>query len=314
MNAKSGQDDLRIGFIGAGRVATALARGLQSAGYIVAAVSSRTRESAGELSDALGGMPAVLEGPQPVADHSTLVFITTPDDTIAEVAGAVTWRGDHRVVHCSGALPMDVLHPAVEAGGQAASFHPMQTFARPRSSATRTGRELAGITFAVEGHGDLLDDLREIARRLGGAPITVPSEKKALYHIAGVLSSNYVVTLVNQADEALRTLGIPAEDGLKGIVTLLKATVDNIEAVGPSGALTGPIARGDVGSVRRHLDVLDQERSGLAEAYRALGRLTLPLAAAKGNLDRTAEERLRDLLEQTAPAQAGARMPAMQEV
>ena len=119
----------RIGFIGSGRVAAALARGLEAHGYPVRAVHSRTRASAERLAESLSAGATVFPHAQAVADACDLLFITTPDDAIAQTAAAIHWYPRHSVVHCSGALSMEALEPVSQAGGAVGGFHPMQTFA-----------------------------------------------------------------------------------------------------------------------------------------------------------------------------------------
>lgn len=301
-----------IGFIGAGRVATALAMALVVRGYSVRAVHSRTRHSAERLAAMLAEVqpePAVVaSSAQGVANRCGLVFITTPDDAIAAVASGVRWRGGQGVVHCSGALSIDVLAPVVEAGGEAAGFHPLQTFARP-------GTSLQGVTIALEGAGPLIERLKAMAADLGGRWVLVPSDMKALYHIAGVLASNYVVALAGAATDILARLGIPEDEGRQAVVPLLAATVGNIEALGIPASLTGPIARGDLGTARRHLEALDWGAPELAEVYRALGKLAIPIARNKGTISAGTAERLRELLNHghRDPDSIGARIPEQVE-
>ena len=121
-------DDSSVGFIGAGTLATGLSLGLAARGYPVAAVSSRRRSSAETLGGRIPGCDAVAD-PQEVAYRCRLVFITTPDDVINEVASKVEWRRDQGVVHCSGAVSLGVLEPAAKRGALTGSFHPFQTLA-----------------------------------------------------------------------------------------------------------------------------------------------------------------------------------------
>lgn len=297
----------RIGFIGAGRVATVLAEALDTAGYHVSAVASRTGASAQRLGARLEGRAIVTAGPQAVADSCDLVFIATPDDVIERVAETVRWRPGQRVAHCSGALSVDVLATVTRAGGYAGGFHPLQTFA-----GGATG--LRGVTIALEGGEPPLSELKEMAEAVGGQWIAVPSEGKALYHASGVLVSNYVVTLVEQATRLLESLGVGRDQARRALLTLLEGTKGNIETLGIPASLTGPIARGDVGTVERHMVELEKGSPALAEAYRALGRLTVPIAKAKGTLTPTMAERLESLLDHDKPARRGGRVLAPQEV
>lgn len=299
--------DPRVGFIGAGRVAGVLAEALQAAGYRVAAVASRTQASARRLGERLADGVVVARSPQAVADACDLVFITTPDDAIKEVAGSVRWRAGQRVAHCSGGLSVATLAAVTDAGGHAGGFHPLQTFAGGSAG-------LAGVTIALEGEDPVLTELKAMAEAVGDRWIVVPSEGKALYHICGVLASNYVVTLFEQATRALESLGVPRGEASRALMTLLRGTVENIEALGAPAALTGPIARGDAGTIQRHMDELERAAPGLKEAYRALGLLAVPIARARGSLAVSEARRIETTLDQHTRARPGGRVLAPQEV
>ncbi|MFQ5880396.1 MAG: Rossmann-like and DUF2520 domain-containing protein, partial [Dehalococcoidia bacterium] len=239
---------LGVGFIGAGVVGTALARGLAGGGYAVVAAASRRLESARRLAAAVRGCEAYAVA-QAVADAAELVFITTGDDAIGEVAGAVRWRPGQMVVHTSGAATVAALAPAREAGAQVATFHPLQTFA----DADQAVASLPGTTFALEGEGRVVEELKRLAAALGGRWLILHSEEKALYHAAAVMVSNYAVTLMQAAAELWRAFGVQSQVAVPALVPLLRGTVGNMEAVGLPRCLTGPIARGDVATVRSHL-------------------------------------------------------------
>lgn len=280
---------LNIGIIGGGRLGTALGIALAARGYWVRAIASRTRASAEKLADRLGPGTRACPSAHEAARISDLVFITTPDDAIAGVAERVKWRADHQVVHCSGALSVDVLRPVVEKHGHVASFHPLQSFAKERAD------PFVGVTIGLGGDGVLLDTLQGIAEDLGARWIVVPSEGKAAYHASAVLISNYVVTLMKASFDLLAQLGIPEKDAQAALTGLLGGTLANLQDMSIPQALTGPIARGDTGTVRRHLDTL-AANPPVADAYRVLGRLAIPLAQAKGTLNDTAAAELSSLL------------------
>lgn len=277
-----------IGFIGAGKVGTALAEAVSRHGYRVPAVYSRSHASAAKLANATGQAPFVCDTPQIVADCSDLVFITTPDNAINEVARSIDWHSGQNVVHCSGALTITALRSAIEDGAEASSFHPMQTFA--------TTQTLNGVTIAIEGKGDLVEALTKLANDIGCRAVTVSSEEKSLYHISGVLASNYVVTLMSLAEDLWEAQGLSKSDAHRALITLLKGTVANIEENGIVKALTGPIARGDDTVVAKHLEDLAIKAPALLAVYRGLGQLTVPVAEAKGTIDKATAQRLRALL------------------
>jgi len=146
---------LKLGFIGAGTVGTALSVRLKSKGYEIVAVASRSQASAEKLAQAVGGCQ-VLNSGQDVADVADLVFITTPDDAIAPVASQIQWHKGQSIVHCSGAASTDILEPARKLGAQVGSFHPLQTFA----SVTQAIDNIPGSTFAIEAEEPLLNTLK----------------------------------------------------------------------------------------------------------------------------------------------------------
>ena len=282
---------LKIGFIGAGTVGNALAVRLAAKGYPVVAVSSRSRASAQELAKAVSGC-RVFDSNQAVADNAGLIFITTPDDAIARVAAQVNWRPGQSVVHCSGADSVDILQPARDAGAEVGAFHPLQTFASPRQAL----ENMPGSTFALEAEGALLATLKDMAAALDGQWVELKAGDKVLYHAAAVLACNYMVTLTKLATDLWQTFGVPQPKAVKALVPLLRGTLHNIETIGIPQCLTGPIARGDTGTVSKHLDALKSSAPHLLPAYRELGRQTLPIALAKGRIDELKARELQTVL------------------
>jgi predicted short-subunit dehydrogenase-like oxidoreductase (DUF2520 family) len=285
----------RVGFIGAGRVATALAEGLSTARYPVVAVAGRSLSSAEALARRLPSCRA-CDSPQEVVDAAGLVFITTPDEAVHAVCESLTWREGVSVVHTSGVETREALSSAERQGAATASFHPLQTFASVDGAASK----LPGTVFGVEAEGPLRERLFAIASDLGGAAITLSAEDKALYHAAAVMASNYVVTLAKLSTDLWLRLGYVRPAALQALLPLLRGAVDNLEALGLPAALTGPIARGDVETVRRHLAALSQAAPELLPTYRDLALQTLPVALAKGGLADGPARQLRSLLEAAA--------------
>jgi predicted short-subunit dehydrogenase-like oxidoreductase (DUF2520 family) len=277
-----------IGFIGAGKVGGVLASKLFEKGYKVVAVASRSFSSAERLVANISSCRP-YSTPQEVADVATLVFITTPDDAVSSVQQGIDWHPGQWVVHTSGALPVSVLQRAKSRGGLTGGFHPLQTFAGA------TGENLSGSTFALEGEEPLLSSLKEIALALGGSYVVVSSEDRALYHITGVLASNYVVTLMGLADEIWRRLGLSAS-GVNSLLPLMRGTVENLARIGLPDALTGPIARGDAGTIQKHLQALRERIPELTSIYRELGLKTIPISLGKGVIDETKAKELEKIL------------------
>ena len=280
---------LKLGFIGAGTVGTALARSLADRGYAVVAVASRTFASAHRLADSIPACRAVPSG-QEVVESAEVVFITTPDDAIQEVVEGLIWREGVAVVHCSGAADTTILASAKAKGALTGGFHPLQSFA----SAEEAIQNLPGSVFALEAEEPLLSILKELAEALGGSWVELAASDKVLYHAAAVFVSNYTVALMKMATDLWASFGVPTGEATRALLPLLKGTVNNIERVGLPGCLTGPIARGDLGTVRRHLEALEESFPALVSPYRELGLQDVPVALAKGTID---EDRARELEE-----------------
>jgi predicted short-subunit dehydrogenase-like oxidoreductase (DUF2520 family) len=272
---------LKVGFIGAGTVGTALAILLSRKGYEVAGVYSLSRSSAKRLAREVTGC-RVLNSSQEVADAADLIFITTPDNAIAGVVSQVKWPAGRSVVHCSGADSTDILEPARKSGAMVGCFHPLQTLAGVRQAIDN----IPGSTFAIEAGEPLLDTLKDMAAALDGHYIELKASDKVAYHTAAVFASNYMVTLVKMATDLWQTFSIPSDQATRALLPLIRGTLNNIENIGIPQCLTGPIARGDIGTVNKHLKVLREEAPALLFPYKELGLQTIPIALAKGKIDK----------------------------
>jgi predicted short-subunit dehydrogenase-like oxidoreductase (DUF2520 family) len=251
--------------VGPGRAGSAIATALVSRGWRALAVAGRTPSSAStrRVAATLGtdtrAVPDAGRGAE-------LVVIATPDAAIAQVAGALAPGVEPAalVVHLSGACGLDELdklhheRPDVELG----ALHPLQSLPDATIGASR----LPGSWCAVEGPAAV----ERLAVSLGMRPFRVASSQRAAYHAAATVASNHLVALVGQAARVAAAAGVPAE----ALWPLLRSTLENVEALGPHAALTGPVARGDVDTVVRHLDALAPDERA---AYVALARAALVL-------------------------------------
>jgi predicted short-subunit dehydrogenase-like oxidoreductase (DUF2520 family) len=226
------------------------------------------------------GHGQIYDSPQGVADNADFIFITTPDDVISTVVNQVDWHKGQYVVHCSGADSLDVLEHARIMEAKVGSFHPLQTFA----SIQKAIENLPGSTFALEAEGNLLDILKKMADDLGGYWIKLGAGDKAAYHTAAVMACNYLVTLVKLATDLWDSFGVPRDQAIQALLPLLKGTINNIENLSVPNALTGPIARGDIGTVQIHLNTLKEIAPGILSVYCELGLQTIPVAIAKGKI------------------------------
>lgn len=280
-----------IAVVGAGRAGSALARSLAMAGYRIAGIWSPTFDHAVELAAAVGA--AVME-PAEMLARARLTLLAVPDDALAglseQLAPSVDSEQPPMVAHCSGVAPAAALASLAARGALIGGFHPLAAISR-RDQPLPTG-----ITFAVEAEEPLRGALWQVAADLGGRPFDLAAASRPLYHAAAVLASNFPVVLAAQASELLQRIGIPPDAALSALVPLLQSTVDNLAEIGVPAALTGPLVRGDGGTVAQHLRALDETAPEIARVYRVLSAAALPLAQARGELGRHAIEELGRLI------------------
>ncbi len=282
----------RIGFVGAGRVGCALAVAFGRAGWPVVAVATR---DAGREARFLDLVPSARAAPTAaaIADDVDLVFVTVPDDAIADVAASLRLYAGQAAVHTSGALDSRVLEPARAAGTQTGSFHPMVAFAEQEAALAA----LPHATIAVEGDEELVALLGRLASDIGAQPVRLPPTGKTAYHAAAVLAGGGVIGLLDGVAEVARAAGLDEAGALAIYLPLIRQALANAERMGITAALTGPFVRGDVGTVRDHLAALSRLSPGALELYRATARRELAIAVARGELDEARAEPLRRLLE-----------------
>ncbi len=267
----------RIGFIGAGKLATGLSMALCAHGYEVSAFASRSAGSAQRLASLLPGAEAVA-GPAEVAVACDMVFITTPDGAIEEVVRTVRWQAGQGVVHCSGSLSLEPLASASADGASVASFHPLQTLScieTPQEAAER----LSAICYAVEGEGWLAERLERMAQDLGGQVIRVASEDRALYHQAAVFACGYITALLGAAEEMWARMGFSPQQARAALGALAQTTAANYRRAGAEASATGPIARGDAETVQRQMEALHSRMPDLGPLAALLGLRSLSFAS-----------------------------------
>jgi len=226
------------------------------------------------------------------------VILAVPDRAIPAVAIEVAAGGALKrgavVLHLSGGLPSGVLSGVQAAGGHPGAMHPLQSFADVEIAL----RSLPGTYFYLEGDPRALQVMHLLVDALGGRAVEIPAASKALYHAGAAAASNFVVTLIDYAVGLLTQAGVTRELALESLLPLIRGTVENIEAVGLPEALTGPIARGDLGTVKRHLRALAEMPGDTVRLYRHLARKTIEVALRKGTLQRKDAEQLLELLEE----------------
>jgi len=284
-----------VAIVGTGRLGTALALALAEQGYSIGALVGRRRESARRAAaflDASKSAVVLKELAEKPAPH--LVLIATPDDQIAKVAETLAkldWPRSRTatVLHTSGALSSEVLTPLRKHDWSTGSLHPLVSVSEPKAGA----RLLRNAFWCVEGDKRAVRLARTIVRDLDGKSFSISSEKKPLYHASAVMASGNVTALFDVALEMLRECGLTRSQAQQALLPLLTSAVKNLEKLDPAAALTGTFARGDLETVKRHLDALKTNRPAL-ELYRLLGLRSLELSAR--GLDPAVVKRIKRLI------------------
>jgi predicted short-subunit dehydrogenase-like oxidoreductase (DUF2520 family) len=266
--------------IGAGKVGRTLARLWTTTQCIVVHdVLNRSLPSAQDACTFIGaGRPIATFDDMRAA---TIYLITAPDDEIEHSCNALAETGlldsSSVVFHCSGAKASSVLHAAAKCGAVTASVHPIRSFASPEQLLNN----FAGTYCGAEGDLRALAVLSTMFTAIGGKMVAIDSERKILYHAAAVFASNYLVTLLDLAQHAYMEAGVAPETALNLMEPLVRATVDNAFRLGPKAALTGPIARGAMATVRVQQDAMDDWHPKFGDLYRDFAKLTVELAARR---------------------------------
>ncbi|MBV9382811.1 MAG: DUF2520 domain-containing protein [Streptosporangiaceae bacterium] len=286
---------LRVGVIGPGRAGTALARALARAGHEVVAASAVSEASVGRVRRAFPA--ARIAEPAGVLDLADLALLTVPDDALPGLVSGLAATGapyaGRLLVHASGRYGVAVLDPAARLGALPLALHPVMTFTGRDDDADR----LKGVSFGVTAPGPLRTVAEALVIEMGGDPVFVTEENRELYHAALASAANHLVTLVAEAADLLRKAGVDNPARMLG--PLLSSALDNALRFGDAG-LTGPVARGDSGTVAGHVAALGTASPGARAAYLALARLTADRALAAGLLTPADAERLLDVLGETA--------------
>lgn len=286
---------MTVAIIGAGAVGHALAQRLVQCGYTVSAVLSRRRESAEALARAVDA-PVASSDWCDVPFQTPLLLICVPDDAIEPVAGRLAnlarpWESI-TVAHTSGARTTAALEAVAARGASTLSLHPMQTLTLDSPPSA-----LEGIYFGIEGEeDDVVTQAISFVRDLGAEATTIPAAAKTRYHLAGVFASNGLVALMGLVNEMLASADLNPTDGSALVGPLVQSTWRNIAATSPADALTGPVVRGDVGTVVAHLEALATHLPHLLPAYAALSNEMVRLAVRGGRLTPEQAEPLLDAL------------------
>ncbi len=280
-----------LAIVGAGRVGRTLSRKLRELGWNIGPVVTRSAATARSAVRAIGaGVPHGGLTRQVLA--ADIVLLATPDHAIADVAarlarqGGEEWRGKV-VLHTSGSLSREALKPLARCGASTGSMHPMQTFSG------RGQTDLEGVIFGIDGDTRALRIARQMARTLGGVPVVVNAASRVAYHAAGGFAAQHVLSVMEAGTRILMSVGFTRRQASRALMNLARQTLDNFERLGPRATWTGPLARGDFGTVEKHLVALRRFPREYRAVYAALTRLAVQMLAAR---DRRIGRRLARIL------------------
>jgi len=283
-----------VAVIGAGKVGQALALLLRRAGAEIVAVSTRSRESADAAALTTGGK-ATTDNVE-AARGSEVLLLTVGDDDLEKVAQDLAdeegFAEGQLVVHASGVHGLGPLTSAARVGARAACAHPLQSFANVKHAV----KEIPGSVFGITASPDALEDTVGLVRAIGGIPVEIAEESKPLYHAAAAMASNHLVALEDLAGEMFVRAGMPEDIVRDALWPLLRGTTANIRRLGMRHSLTGPIVRGDIETVRRHLQAIEDLPGLFGESYRVLAKHATEMALVRGDIDEQVAYEMQRLL------------------
>ncbi len=280
---------MNIGFIGAGKVGTAFGLYLKEHGHNIIGYYSRSEESA-RNSCALTAS-SVYGSLQSLLDDCDLVMITTPDTVISEIVFELSVLSHRRCAlgHMSGALTTEIF-TSHNIQTPVFSLHPLQAFA----TVEKGRHDLETCTFAVEGEHAGIEIAKEMMRNCNNTVVTLEKEQKAMYHATACVASNYMMAVTALAEQMIATFDPSNVIGLKAYKHLMFGALNNAIEYGSEKALTGPIARGDISTVKTHLSAMSDEQ--MKKDYSTLGMMTVALAEKSKLTDPVLKENFRTLL------------------
>ncbi len=283
----------KIAIIGLGMVGTAIGRLLSKAGHEIVAVADKSPAAMKRALPYTGGK--AFRDPKKAVTEADCILITTPDDIIATAcAGIADSRlvKDKFIFHMSGAGGLDLLASAKEAGALTAVIHPLQSF----SSIDTAINNIPGSIFGITAKSKAKKNAQVIVKDLNGIPIFITSAQKPLYHAAACFASNYLVSLLNVVEAIYESIGISNENARRAYLPLIYGTLHNIEQKGSIQALTGPIARGDEGTIKKHIIAMDKKQPQYLSLYSSLGLIATEIAQKKGTLSSKQAKNINDFL------------------
>jgi predicted short-subunit dehydrogenase-like oxidoreductase (DUF2520 family) len=283
-----------IAIVGCGTVGTTLGKLFAEVGYPIVGVASRRLESARRTAE-LVGILKYSDNSVHITSNADIVFVTTPDSAIQSVCNEIAmqhgFKNSSVVFHCSGAHPSEILASARQCGAHIGSLHPLQSFA----TVDQALQMVAGCTCTFEGDPEALPLARKLVRDMGASFIQIRVQDRPLYHAAAVVASNYLVTLLDLAMALNQLIGIAEKDSIKAFLPLMRGTLNNVENLGTHRALTGPIVRGDIDTIKSHIEAIKNRAPELLPLYMALGQSTVSIAKAREGLGEAIAHKMRKL-------------------
>jgi len=288
-----------LGIIGTGRAGGSLAVLLAHCGWSPCSLWSRSpqrrRTVARRILRSTGMQPACRARPALVVREAQIILLAVPDDALSgmaqELAGACPDLSGRVVLHLSGVAGMAPLNPLREKGASTGSLHPLAVLGRRSPS----GDLLHGAGFAIDGQPQARHIARRLARALGGRPFSIDADKRPLYHLAASLVANDVLAIFHLAQETLRQAGLEEKEAHQVLVHLLNGTATNLAQTSTAEALTGPVSRGDAGTLARHLDAAPD--ASTAATHRLLSLVLVDLLRSSQRMNAPTARRLRRVLD-----------------
>ncbi len=284
---------MKIGFIGAGKVGTAMGIFFKQNSLTLSGYLSRSETSSQGAADATDAT-IFIDLPSLVT-ASEVIFITTGDDQISAVINQLVQTAclteHHTLVHTSGALSTDLFDPLLTSGCGLCSLHPIMSFSDPFTAA----QNLKQTVFTLEGNEKGLAEVQRILQITGNPYSVINKSDKVLYHAAACILSNYLVTLIDSGFELLKTTGIGADEITRAFMPLISATLGNIERSGTVNALTGPLVRGDENTIDKHIEALKSQAPEFLTLYQTMGLATIEMIKNK-RIDAEKHLQLRKIL------------------
>lgn len=288
---ETGKDTIAI--LGLGKVGTAVGHLLKSAGYRIVAVASRSASSLDQGIVFTGGQPC--QSYSGAAALAGSIFITTSDDAIQSICEKISQEGSiapgKKVIHMSGAGGLDLLSAAKNAGAYVGSIHPLQSFADVEGAINN----IPGSTFGITTNDEIKDWAVRIVEDIGGISFFISEADKPVYHAAACMASNYLTTLIHTVQEIYMSLGLTRDAAIQAFWPLVRGTIKNIEMKGTVSALTGPVARGDIGTISKHLQTLHDKLPIYLPAYCSMGILAADIGVKKKTLSEEEAETIKKL-------------------